>query len=70
MTIVERRLPGDAMNPVAIRKAIAATDAQFGRIDILVNNFWVVCAPVLMQSERSWRRYIGFHLTSMLATTG
>jgi NAD(P)-dependent dehydrogenase (short-subunit alcohol dehydrogenase family) len=63
-------LPGDAMDSEAIRQAIAATDAQFGRLDILVNNAGGVSArPFLEQSERSWRRHIDINLVSMLAAT-
>ena len=63
-------LPGDAMDAEAIRTAIAATDAHFGQIDILVNNVGGVSArPFLEQSERSWRRHIDINLISMLAAT-
>ena len=63
-------LPGDAMDADAIRAAIAAADAGFGRIDILVNNAGGVSArPFLEQSERSWRRHIDINLVSMLAAT-
>ena len=63
-------IPGDAMDAEAIRAAIAATDAQFGRLDILVNNAGGVSArPFLEQSERSWRRHIDINLVSMLAAT-
>ena len=63
-------LPGDAMDSDALRTAIAATDAQFGRLDILVNNAGGVSGrPFLEQSERSWRRHIDINLVSMLAAT-
>ncbi|WP_421837623.1 SDR family NAD(P)-dependent oxidoreductase [Novosphingobium sp.] len=63
-------LPGDAMDTEALRSAIAATDARFGRLDILVNNVGGVSGrPFLEQSERSWRRHIDINLVSMLAAT-
>lgn len=63
-------LPGDAMEAEAIRAAIAATEARFGRLDILVNNVGGVSArPFLEQSERSLRRHIDINLMSMLVAT-
>src|SRR5436305_410711 len=53
--IVERgvpglALPGDSMDAEALRGAIAAIDAKFGRLDILVNNAGGVSArPFLEQ---------------------
>jgi NAD(P)-dependent dehydrogenase (short-subunit alcohol dehydrogenase family) len=58
------------MDSDALRAAVAATDAEFGRLDILVNNAGGVSArPFLDQSERSWRRHIDINLVSMLAAT-
>ncbi len=63
-------LPGDAMDAEAIRLAVAAAAAHFGRIDILINNAGGVSGrPFLEQSERSWRRHIDINLVSMLAAT-
>jgi NAD(P)-dependent dehydrogenase (short-subunit alcohol dehydrogenase family) len=63
-------LPGDAMDSAALRAAVTATDAEFGRIDVLVNNAGGVSArPFLDQSERSWKRHIDINLVSMLAGT-
>lgn len=63
-------LPGDAMDSDALRNAIAAADAKFGRLDIVVNNAGGVSGrPFLEQSERSWRRHIDLNLVSMLAAT-
>lgn len=63
-------LVGDAMDTDAIRLAIAAADAKFGRIDIVVNNAGGVSGrPFLEQSERSWRRHIDINLVSMLTAT-
>lgn len=61
---------GDVMDAEALRAGIAATDAEFGRIDMLVNNAGGTAArPFLEQSERSWRRHIDINLVSMLAAT-
>jgi short-subunit dehydrogenase len=61
-------LPADVMDTDALRAAIAATDAEFGRLDILVNNAGGVSGrPFLQQSERSWRKHIDINLISMLA---
>lgn len=63
-------IPGDAMDSDAIRAAIAATDARYGRLDILINNAGGVSARAFLdQSERSWRRHIDINLVSMLAAT-
>jgi NAD(P)-dependent dehydrogenase (short-subunit alcohol dehydrogenase family) len=58
------------MDVEAIRAAIARADAEFGRLDVLVNNAGGVSGrPFLEQSERSWRRHIDINLVSMLAAT-
>ena len=63
-------LPADVMDTDALRAAIAATDAEFGRLDILVNNAGGVSGrPFLQQSERSWRKHVDINLISMLAAT-
>jgi NAD(P)-dependent dehydrogenase (short-subunit alcohol dehydrogenase family) len=63
-------LPCDVMDSDALRAAIAATDAHFGRIDILINNAGGVSGrPFLEESERSWRRHIDINLMSMLTAT-
>lgn len=67
-----RALPivGDVMDADALRAGIAAADAEFGRLDVLVNNAGGTAArPFLEQSERSWRRHIDINLVSMLAAT-
>jgi NAD(P)-dependent dehydrogenase (short-subunit alcohol dehydrogenase family) len=62
--------PTDVTDTDQIRAAIAATDAEFGRLDILVNNAGGVAArPFAEQSERSWRKHINLNLVSMLAAT-
>lgn len=63
-------LPADVMDTDALRAAIDATDAAFGRIDILINNAGGVSGrPFLQQSERSWRKHVDINLISMLAAT-
>jgi len=63
-------LPGDAMSGAALKQAIAATDAQWGRLDILVNNAGgTTRRPFIEQSERSWQRHIDLNLMSMLHAT-
>ncbi len=63
-------LPADVMDTDALRAAIAATDAEFGRLDILVNNAGGVSGrPFLQQSERSWRKHVDINLISMMAAT-
>jgi NAD(P)-dependent dehydrogenase (short-subunit alcohol dehydrogenase family) len=60
----------DMMDSEAVRAMVVAADAQFGRIDILVNNVGGVSGrPFLDQSERSWRKHIDINLISMLAAT-
>ena len=62
--------PVDMMDTDAVRAMVAAADARFGRIDILVNNVGGVSGrPFLEQSERSWRKHIDINLISMLAAT-
>ena len=63
-------LPVDVCDTEAVRDAIAATDAEFGRLDILVNNAGGVSGRSFAdQSERSWRKHIDLNLVSMLAAT-
>jgi NAD(P)-dependent dehydrogenase (short-subunit alcohol dehydrogenase family) len=60
----------DVMDTEQVRSAVARAEAQFGRLDIVVNNAGGVRArPFLEQSERSWRRHIDLNLVSLLATT-
>jgi len=60
----------DVMKTDQIRGMVAAADARFGRVDVLVNNAGGVTARrFLEQSERSWRRHIDINLVSMLAST-
>jgi NAD(P)-dependent dehydrogenase (short-subunit alcohol dehydrogenase family) len=63
-------IPGDVMDADALRTAIEATVAEFGRLDILANNAGGVSArPFLEQSERSMRKHIDINLMSMLVAT-
>jgi len=60
----------DASDSNALREAIERVHAQFGRIDILVNNVGGVRpGPFLEQSERSWRRHVDLNLMSVFAAT-
>lgn len=60
----------DMMDSDGVRAMVAAADARFGRVDILVNNVGGVAGrPFLEQSERSWRRHIDINLVSMFAAT-
>ena len=62
--------PTDVTDTDQVRTAIAAADAEFGRLDILVNNAGGVSGrPFAEQSERSWRKHIDLNLVSMLAAT-
>jgi NAD(P)-dependent dehydrogenase (short-subunit alcohol dehydrogenase family) len=63
-------IPGDVMDSDALRSAIEAAAAEFGRLDILANNAGGVSArPFLEQSERSMRKHIDINLVSMLVAT-
>ena len=63
-------VPTDVMNTDQVRAMVAAADARFGRIDVLVNNAGGVTGRrFLEQSERSWRRHIDINLVSLLAAT-
>ncbi len=60
----------DMMDGPAIREMVAKADAEFGRIDIVVNNAGgTACRPFLKTSERSWQRHIDLNLMSMLHAT-
>jgi NAD(P)-dependent dehydrogenase (short-subunit alcohol dehydrogenase family) len=63
-------VPFDALDSDDVRRLVAAADAAYGRVDILVNNVGGVSRrPFLDQSERSWRKHIDLNLVSMLAAT-
>ncbi|MET0376196.1 MAG: SDR family oxidoreductase [Rhizorhabdus sp.] len=65
-----RPCPTDVRSTDQVRAAVAAADAEFGRLDILVNNAGGVARkPFIEQSERSWRNHIDINLVSMLAAT-
>ena len=62
--------PVDMADGDATSAMIAAADAQFGRVDILVNNVGgTTNRPFLSQSEGSWERHITLNLTTMLRCT-
>lgn len=63
-------IAGDVMDSDALRAAVDAAAARFGRLDILANNAGGVSArPFLEQSERSMRKHIDINLMSMLVAT-
>ena len=63
-------VPTDVTDTDQIRAAIAAADAEFGRLDVLVNNAGGVSRRAFAdQSERSWRKHIDLNLVSLLAAT-
>ncbi|MET0179294.1 MAG: SDR family oxidoreductase [Novosphingobium sp.] len=62
--------PTDVAESDQVRAAVAAADAEFGRLDILVNNAGGVARRWFVdQSERSWRKHIDLNLVSLLAAT-
>ena len=62
--------PTDVMQTDQIRAMIEATKAEFGRLDILINNAGGSTARNFIdQSERSWRKHIDINLVSVLAAT-
>ncbi len=63
-------IAGDVMDSDALRAGVDAAAAEFGRLDILINNAGGVSArPFLEQSERSMRKHIDINLMSMLIAT-
>ena len=62
--------PTDVADTAQVAAAVAACDAEFGRLDILVNNAGGVSRKAFAeQSERSWRRHIDLNLIGALAAT-
>lgn len=58
-------ITGDVSNREDISRAIAATKAAFGGINILVNNAGIACrAPFLELSETQWDRVLQVNLKS------
>ncbi|MDO9363468.1 MAG: glucose 1-dehydrogenase [Sphingopyxis sp.] len=63
-------IAGDVMDSDALRAAVDAAAARFGRLDILANNAGGVSARAFLeQSERSMRKHIDINLMSMLVAT-
>jgi NAD(P)-dependent dehydrogenase (short-subunit alcohol dehydrogenase family) len=63
-------VPTDVMDTSQVQAMVACADAEFGRIDVLVNNAGGVAHKMFAdQSERSWRRHIDVNFVSMLAAT-
>ncbi|MDB5444895.1 MAG: short-chain dehydrogenase [Phenylobacterium sp.] len=60
----------DMMDTEQVRAMVARADAEFGRVDILVNNVGGVTQRMFAeQSERSWRRHVDLNLFSLFAAT-
>lgn len=62
--------PADAAKPAAVRQAIAAVVARFGRLDILVNNAGqFMVAPLPEVSEQDFDRLIDVNVRSLFVAT-
>ena len=63
-------VPGNVMDTDVVRGAVDAAAAEFGRLDVLVNNAggvtWRGFADL---AEKNWRRHIDLNLVSNLAAT-
>src|SRR3546814_1094457 len=58
------------MDTARIAAMVADADAEFGRIDILVNNVGGVAKKMFAdQGERSWRRHIDINFVRFHAAT-
>ncbi len=56
-------LPADVSDPERVRKVVAQTRREFGRIDILVNNAGVLDnEPIANHSDEVWNRIMGINL--------
>jgi 3-oxoacyl-[acyl-carrier protein] reductase len=61
-----RAIAVDVTDPDRVRATVAQTRAQFGRVDILINNArWTGLAPAQIQdlSDADWRRAIDVNVT-------
>ena len=70
--IGKRALPAvaDVRDPVAVQRAVDAAIAEFGRIDILINNAGIVAyAEVDTMTDAEWDAMIGINLTGPFVVT-
>lgn len=62
--------PANMLDPQAIRHMITDAEAQFGSIDVLVNNAGIQhVAPIDEFPDEKWNAVIGINLTSAFYTT-
>ena len=63
-------LEADVRDPTAVESALAAVDATFGRLDVLVNNAAVVTsAPFWELTEQQWSAVVDTNLSGVWRTT-
>ena len=63
-------VPTDVADEVAVERMVAAALAQFGRIDILINNAGVVAHKLLIDMDRAdWDRQLAVQLTGPFLTS-
>ena len=61
---------GDVSDPDAVRRAMQAVQARFGRVDALVNNAGVaVFKPILQTTYEEWRHVLGTNLDGAFLCT-
>lgn len=64
-----RAMECDVTDAASVGSAIAATEAAFGRVDILINNAGVAMGgPIESLSEETWRRCHDINLTGTFLT--
>jgi len=62
-------LEADLTRRAEVERAVAETVAQFGQLDVLVNNAgWDRMAPFLDSDEADWERIIGLNFKAVLST--
>ncbi len=62
--------PANMLEPEAIREMIAAAEAQFGSVDVLINNAGIqYVSPIDAFPEDKWNAIIGINLSSAFHTT-
>lgn len=62
--------PANMLESEAIREMVAAAEAQFGSVDVLINNAGIqYVSPIDTFPEDKWNAIIGINLTSAFHTT-